>query len=59
MVVNARVMDDVLKLALIGIDGFVGNVSDKFGVEEARVVRLLQWPAEIVEGENVFEEPDP
>src|SRR6185312_10601869 len=57
MVVNACVTNDVLQLALVGVDRFGGKrMADELGVEKARMVRLLQRPAEIVERENVFEE---
>ena len=57
LVVDAGVADGVLALALVVVDGLGGiGVADELGVEVARMVRLPQRKAEVVHGEDVFEE---
>ena len=56
LIVDARVAQGVFALALVVVGGLGGEgVADKFGIEIARMVRLLQRKAEIVHGEDVFE----
>ena len=56
LVVNARVTQRVLGQSLDVVDGFGGvSVAYEFGVEIARMIRLLQREAEIVHGENIFQ----
>ena len=57
LIVNARVAKGVFGQPLHVIDSFGGiGVADEFGIQIARVVRRLQREAEIVHGEDVFEE---
>lgn len=56
-IVDAGVADDKLLQALFAIDGFGGEgVADELRVEVAGMVWGLQGPAEVVHGEDVFEE---
>ena len=54
---DARVTQSVLALALIVIGGLGGEgVADEFGVEITRMTGGFERKAEIVHGEDVFEE---
>ncbi len=57
LIVDAGVAEGVLALALVVVDGLGGEgVADELGVEIAGMIRLLEREAEIVHGEDVFEE---
>jgi hypothetical protein len=57
LIVDAGVAHGVLAQALDVVDGLGGiGVADKFGVEIERMIGRLQREAEVVHGEDVFEE---
>ena len=57
LVVNARVAQGVFAQALDVVDGLGGvGVADKFGIEIERMIGRLQREAEVVHGEDVFEQ---
>src|SRR6202044_945089 len=57
LIVNTRVTQGMFALALIVVGGLSGkSVPDKLGVQVARMIRRFEWNAEVVHGENVFEE---
>src|SRR5208337_1132407 len=57
LIVDTRVANSMLRQALLVVDGFSRiGVADELGIQITGMVGRLQWPAEIVHGEHVFQE---